>query len=1529
MFVNTILGEAMKKKFILLIILILCCITGVNAFETSADSSNPFNEFLAPTKGVDLYSGNAIYSQKLFTMSGRNGLDVTVAMYYSSNVYNNMRARNDITPTGWVGLGWRLGFGSILSKHKNTMKIIDDEYEYVSPTGDKERMIQKYDRDSKYENDEFFIKSNPYLKFRRDIGDQSGEKIVKGWIVTTTSGKTFKYGNLDFNDNRNATWFTFCWKGATSSAPIYNFGYVGNGTGGSPSQYGYKWDLSQIEDVFGNAVIFKYFKVDEGVTVYDENGSTWTSPVKYTKASYLHEIINPQGQKIVFNRGDKELKEFLDPFTFYTEDQNGQNNGDAFMELVETMFLKSIDIFNTNGLRMKRVELRYHDQNLTIPVPGISDNHYEKRVLKEIKYVEILEEGTPPPPESEDEDYYDVRFMYNTNNPQPPARSDTCHYGSLIKITSSSGGSTEFQYTKQELPNEDCTKNLFLEAGDPNDNTYGIGGTETAPFNNVRAAPSKLSEGIEYVIFGVGHQFSGITGIMWNGKSWEHPKFTYIDGNVADLKNWNGLGPDPALPHVGADFFLIQKADKWPKDPHHPWRQPPFNYQKLYVFDWDKEDKIWRYNRDIHYNNDSTKVFCGSDFFVAANRRHYKIFYREADIWKTKDGEVTNSSSGRIDRIEGTNDYFVIVWDNGGGEHRRDRFSVYNRCCNWDLTLQESFDSDSGLHVSPSVNFFVVANKKDVQPQFVNHEVLIYSWNGSEWYNTHYEVLTDDDGIEDPITDIPRNRVDIKCGRNFVSIGYDPCPHLQGQETDKIYPSRVKIYNWDGKIRRSGGTPKWLLKKEFEGPELINRNVGLDVNVADNLFTLSLGTKDNSIEWVPHVHVYKWDYSLSNGWDWKEQFIDIREGPTDKRRGPVKVAASSKYIIVMNGERFLPNAYFKGFSWNGTEFKHSFSKIDVSIADQLTYGQNGDGSIITTNYTAMGSGGALHKVGIYKRHQDNIHLPNFGFLVTKKIVKDGIKPSGITTKFTYPVNTQNFNSNTNSFKNGNVEVVVEGNKWGKTNSFYYNEFLNEDLDHYRMNGTNYRNDLFRYSNGTFKLISQDNLSFQIYKKDNEWPDDIYSQRIVENKNMVDFITTKTTYDYTGQSCIYPDVTGIPRIIREYNSDESILTSFNLFAHEVLNYSNKLDKNGQHMLIQPAMSLVLKESAVSKLPFCPYNTWFSTISKEHIRSAVVTTWSNAHNDQNIWAPYETYTWNVNCDNTGKPKSDFTMFDFTDIPSNAGNKWEFRSRITKLDKFGQAVETIVPNSIGTSNGTYNSIIHRYDLNVKMADIINSKFEECAVFTCDYDMKEDVGGKKYFDYENGWYKSNATNLKLTNDKKHFGDTCLHVKNCKGPMKKIHITPGKNYIFSSWIYPLATTPVTMEVEVHLDGNNDASYTIRKSIASMTSKWIYLEGKLTEDDLPGYDALNGDYIVLWVGSTGTVDCYVDDIRFYPADAFVKSYYYNSQWSQNIVTVNANNNPSKKVKYNGYRKPIEWYKMKHNNDDVLVMKKEYHRRGFE
>ena len=158
-------------------LLLLSLIIKSTAMNTTTEDVNPFNKLLSSEGDINYSTGTVSFPNNLYTMPGRNGLDYKLRLLYSSNVFTRVKARNDISPTSWVGLGWSLTVGAITCDHKNTANLEDDEYFYISSEGYSSRIITK----NVGGTIEYYIEQQPYILIKsvttHPIGSQNIHSI--------------------------------------------------------------------------------------------------------------------------------------------------------------------------------------------------------------------------------------------------------------------------------------------------------------------------------------------------------------------------------------------------------------------------------------------------------------------------------------------------------------------------------------------------------------------------------------------------------------------------------------------------------------------------------------------------------------------------------------------------------------------------------------------------------------------------------------------------------------------------------------------------------------------------------------------------------------------------------------------------------------------------------------------------------------------------------------------------------------------------------------------------------------------------------------------------------------------------------------------------------------------------------------------------------------------------------------------------------------------------------------------------------
>lgn len=287
--------QSAKPALFSLLFLISTIFIGTLSAAPSGEAANPFNQFTDPSGGVSLFTGSSSYTHPLLSLSSKGAVGLPINLAYSGNVELNARATNEIAPTSWVGLGWSLGFGSIIANHNNTQTLMDDSYTWISPEGVAYPIYL-------YQNGLFCVKNRMYVKVKR-YDNKSGANTwgdrVYGWEITDESGNVFKYGRTSATEVENgtnpeasklSTWYTFCWAADK---------YVGEGFNGEPEPYAYRWDLAEMRDHEGNWIRFRYEQSNEDVS-YNVSETVRWQPVNrlYTRESHIDEIISNNGSKV-------------------------------------------------------------------------------------------------------------------------------------------------------------------------------------------------------------------------------------------------------------------------------------------------------------------------------------------------------------------------------------------------------------------------------------------------------------------------------------------------------------------------------------------------------------------------------------------------------------------------------------------------------------------------------------------------------------------------------------------------------------------------------------------------------------------------------------------------------------------------------------------------------------------------------------------------------------------------------------------------------------------------------------------------------------------------------------------------------------------------------------------------------------------------------------------------------------------------------------------------------------------------------
>ena len=401
------------------------------------------------------------------------------------------------------------------------------------------------------------------------------------------------------------------------------------------------------------------------------------------------------------------------------------------------------------------------------------------------------------------------------------------------------------------------------------------------------------------------------------------------------------------------------------------------------------------------------------------------------------------------------------------------------------------------------------------------------------------------------------------------------------------------------------------------------------------------------------------------------------------------------------------------------------------------------------------------------------------------------------------------------------------------------------------------------------------------------------------------------------------ITHGPYIESDFNGDFNIKTAYNSDNTSLINrvvpafckYPEMIDK---HLLKQNCMEVKYADE----------------IDNNKVVSASATTWEE--NDDGVWLPRDSYKWKSEFDDQSLPIKTFIPFDFSKDAENSD--WVKVESNVKYNRYSNVLESSTP--LDENRDIVKTTIFGHKSLFPIASITGAKYEECAVLTCDYDNNDESG--KYFDGDNGWSKGirSGGNCLLT-QYYHFGTSAILVENCFGPTKNIKIDHTKDYMFSAWFSNEDPSKFAlMAVEFHSDYPNGDETLIgawNKPINDLSDDWEMQEHLIESSKLAEHITNQNfapediKYYRIWIGNKPGNDpeCRfkVDDIRFHPAKAMVKTFYYDKYWGKPIVAVGANNDPSKKISFDELGRVNKVFDNLNYNDNGLLKKYEYNVMG--
>ncbi len=444
-------------------------------------------------QNVNLFRGNVNFEVPLVTFSGKNGLNINIGAQYESNVQSSASSINAQAPTGILGLGWQLGYDSIIAQYNGANDDGSIVYKYVSAGGSNllyriDTLWQRGSLSSDLTQDLNQSKPSPQLItallaqslivdatstitvkiagsewYLNDVvneislifkNEDNNINVYDGglqyaaesynfsriryykqfekWAITDKKGITNYFGggvNADSNGNKTSIGNSIQWD--VRWANWQGPSIVTHNKNGErvQQQCPISWNLASVTSKWNDKISYAYQQVTQAV---GQDG------LPYTKACYLANVTGAFGQVATFHYADKKFvatgnqspREYADPNKPIPNDL-----ADAYQSKYETMYLDSIDISNRNGKLIHSWKMTYDLLQFASIQGGSPPDFFGntiKRVLTSIS--KIMPNGSTF--SKENYTYYEAGKI---------------NAGALHTRTLPEGAITAYQYSKTQL----------------------------------------------------------------------------------------------------------------------------------------------------------------------------------------------------------------------------------------------------------------------------------------------------------------------------------------------------------------------------------------------------------------------------------------------------------------------------------------------------------------------------------------------------------------------------------------------------------------------------------------------------------------------------------------------------------------------------------------------------------------------------------------------------------------------------------------------------------------------------------------------------------------------------------------------------------------------------------------------------------------------------------------------------------------------------------------------------------------------
>lgn len=622
----------MKKVIRFIVVIALSAISVSYAVSNEAESA--FNEYMSPEAGINPMSGTVAFSKTLASI-GDGDVKSSFTLNYSGNIFESVKKRNNISTTGWVGLGWSMGFARIVADNNGSMFLDDDSYSLISQEGISYKII-------KDENGKWWVENNPFWLVTPKIDNKSikNQSVIVGWTITDANGIKYEYGDMAYCQS-NADGKECPEQSATQyDLSLPNYGIVGLVYDENDVLYPKAWNLSKQVDLDGNYLKYYYNQFLEGLNV-SSNGFSKQSTNKYTKECYLEHVESSSGAKVQFSLGSKEPAEYAD--VIGKDEKINSATEDASVDPIERHYLSFMTIYGRNGDRLSTIRFNYKALDVrksllpfnerfqkSLKGKGLSlkeavrnmMNSYksDKRLLTNIVWLN-----------KNNEEVSREEYVYNENTQDVEANP----VGSLIGVKGRNCG--EVQFTYQQMPIS----------------TKADGQMHSETIEAINVAVGNMEDGTKYLV-GMSKKKEGVVLYTWRSGQWKQMQVLSDGGFEYDENGYFLIGKNNWFAYIDGEknvYPVIFDGKKWKAGTENPIKEKEnerisFGPNYLIKASLDKDSKIslsvpwsaWGGSYDNLISFETGYKSIDNSFSLLPSRNHIAVFYKtkEDDVYKMK-----------------------------------------------------------------------------------------------------------------------------------------------------------------------------------------------------------------------------------------------------------------------------------------------------------------------------------------------------------------------------------------------------------------------------------------------------------------------------------------------------------------------------------------------------------------------------------------------------------------------------------------------------------------------------------------------------------------------------------------------------------------------------------------------------------------------------------------------------------------------------------------------------------------------------